>query len=161
MKVFKSLREKGLDYQLVLVGKKDYFYQRLQNLARDLGVFGSRDVVFYGYATEKELADLYRNASLYIFPSFIEGFGLPPLEAMSYGLPVVASKASCLPEILGKAAEYFNPSNEKDMGSKILKVLDNAILQEKMIGRGLEQVRKYSWERCARETLDVYEKLDH
>lgn len=173
LRVFKLLRKSGIqnlesripnsnifDYQMVFVGKKDYFYQRLKILARDLGLLDSRDVVFYGYASEKELADLYRNASLYVFPSFIEGFGLPPLEAMSYGLPVAASKTSCLPEVLGDAACYFDPKDEKDIGSIIVKVLDNAVLREEMIGRGLEQVRKYSWERCARETLGVYENIE-
>lgn len=159
LKVFKNLRKNSFNYQLVLVGKKDYFYQRLQDLARDLGLLDSGEVVFFGFAKDSELASLYQNASLYVFPSFIEGFGLPPLEAMSYGLPVVASKTSCLPEILGEAAKYFDPKNDDDIANVILKVLNDNVLKEEMKKLGLEQVKKYSWERCAKETLSVYESI--
>ncbi|MFA6296658.1 MAG: glycosyltransferase family 1 protein [Patescibacteria group bacterium] len=159
LKVFKNLRKDNFDYQLVLVGKNDYFYQRLQDLAKELGLLDSNQVVFYGFAKDSDLATLYQNASLYVFPSFIEGFGLPPLEAMSYGLPVVTSKTSCLPEILGDAAQYFDPKIEKDIADVILNVINDNILKEEMKSKGLEQVKKYSWERCAKETLDVYESL--
>lgn len=156
-RMMNSKTEKKFDYQLVLVGKKDYFYQGLQCLARELGLLDSGEVVFYGFAKDEELAGLYQNASLYVFPSFIEGFGLPPLEAMSYGLPVVTSKTSCLPEILGNAAKYFDPKKDEDIADVILKVLYDNILKEKMKILGLEQVKKYSWERCAQETLKTYE----
>ncbi len=159
LKVFKKLRNNNFDYQLVLVGKKDYFYQRLQDLAKDLGLLDSGEVIFFGFAKDSELAGLYQNASLYVFPSFIEGFGLPPLEAMSYGLPVVTSKTSCLPEILGDAARYFDPKNDEDIANVILRVLNDNILRDEMKRLGLEQVKKYSWERCAKETLAVYESI--
>ncbi|MDD3887374.1 MAG: glycosyltransferase family 1 protein [Patescibacteria group bacterium] len=159
LKVFKKLRKNNFDYQLVLVGKKDYFYQRLQSLARELGLLDSGEVVFFGFAKDSELAGLYQNASLYVFPSFIEGFGLPPLEAMSYGLPVVTAKTSCLPEILGEAAKYFDPKNDDDIANVILKVLNDNVLKEEMKKLGLVQVKKYSWERCAKETLDVYQSI--
>lgn len=154
-----EVKKSAFNYQLVLVGKKDYFYQRLQGLARELGLLDSGEVVFFGFAKDDELAGLYQNASLYVFPSFIEGFGLPPLEAMSYGLPVVTSKTSCLPEILGEAAKYFDPKNDEDIANVILKVLNDDILKDEMKRLGLEQVKKYSWEKCARETLKIYDSI--
>jgi len=159
LKVFRNLKKNSFDYQLVLVGKNDYFYQRLQDLAKSLGLLNSNEVVFYGFAKDSDLAILYQNAFLYVFPSFIEGFGLPPLEAISYGLPVVTSKTSCLPEILGDAAQYFDPKDDDDIAKVILRVLNNNILKEKMKENGLVQVAKYSWERCAKETLDVYKSI--
>ncbi len=147
----------NLDYQLVLVGREDYFYERLKREIVDLKI--KNKIVFTRFVSEKELADLYRNASLYVFPSFVEGFGLPGLEAMSYGLPVVASNSSCLPEIYGEAAVYFDPKSHQDMAEKIKKVLFDQTLRKELISKGLEQVKKYSWQKCAEQTLSVYNSI--
>jgi len=124
-----------------------------------LGLLKNDQVVFFGFASEKQLADLYRQAELYIFPSFMEGFGLPPLEAMSYELPVVSSDSSCLPEILGEAAMYFNPRDQQSMIKVVRQVLSNQQIQDDLKAQGLKQVQKYSWEKCAQETLAVYSGL--
>lgn len=141
------------DLQLVLVGKKDYFYRRLEEATKD------PDVIFFGFATEAVLADLYRNARIYVFPSFFEGFGLPPLEAMVYGLPVAASNNSCLPEILEEAAVYFNPSDEKEMKNTILKLLTDKNLRKQLKEKGLKQIKKYSWQITAQKTFETYNSL--
>ena len=160
LKAFKDISEQeNQRYQLVLVGKNDYFYQRLKQEAAALGLIKDSQVVFFGFASEKQLADLYRQAELYVFPSFMEGFGLPPLEAMSYELPVVSSKSSCLPEILGEAALYFNPRDQADIVRSIRKVLTDDDLRNSLKIKGLQQVKKYSWEKCARETLAVYQNI--
>jgi glycosyltransferase involved in cell wall biosynthesis len=148
---FEKLSQQKEDLQLVLVGELDYFYQRLQKQFFDI-----KGVVFTDFVSDQELVSLYQNASLYVFPSLCEGFGLPPLEAMTYQLPVIASEASCLPEVLGPAAVYFNPEDIEDMAKKIKQVLEDRALQEKLISEGKKRIEKYSWTKMAQETLEVY-----
>ncbi len=145
-----------LDYQLVIAGKKDSFHQALQASVTE---FKLQDrVIFPGYVSDQELAGLYKNASLYVFPSLSEGFGLPPLEAMAHSLPVVSSNATCMPEILGDAAMYFNPKDIEEMSQTMLAVLTDKELASSLIKKGSKQVKKYSWRKTAQETLNVYQK---
>ena len=115
-------------------------------------------ILITGFVSEQELDNLYKNASLFVFPSLYEGFGLPPLEAMKRGVLVASSNATCLPEILGDAAIYFNPLNVDDMIEKIKKALIDRELRETLIKRGFERVKKYSWSKMARETLEIYKQ---
>lgn len=108
------------------------------------------------FVSEEELDKLYKNASLYIQPSLTEGFGLPPLEAMKRGVPVVSSNAGSLPEILGEAAIYFNPLDIDNIAEKIKKGLFDIEIRKKLTQKGFEQVKKYSWLKMARGTLEVY-----
>lgn len=142
---------------LVFVGKKDDFYTRIEKLVRDLG-FKDR-VIFTGYVSDERLAGLYNEALAFTFPSLNEGFGLPALEAMSFGLPVVSSQVSCLPEILGDAALYFNPQNPKDISSKIKEILEDVDLRKDLVKKGYNQIKKYSWEKMAKKTADVYKEV--
>ena len=102
---------------------------------------------------------LFTKASAYVFPSLMEGFGLPPLEAMAYGTPVISSSASCLPEVLGNAAEYFDPTDVQDMKQTIDRVLRSPELRKDMSKRGHAQVAKYSWRRMAEETHEIYMRI--
>jgi len=153
----------GAAARLVLVGKgkDDYFYSRVMAYARELGVWDEHGknspVVFPGYVPDAELAVIFRHALAYVFPSFYEGFGLPPLEAMAQSCPVASSNKTCLPEVLGRAAVYFNPENEEEMRAVILKITGDESLRGELIRRGHEQVKKYSWENCARQTLGIYQ----
>jgi glycosyltransferase involved in cell wall biosynthesis len=113
-------------------------------------------ILITGFVSEQELDDLYKNASLFVFPSLYEGFGLPPLEAMKRGVPVVSSNLTCMPEILGDAVLYFNPLNIDDMAEKIKNALTNRGLREALTKKGFEQIKKYSWPKMARETLEIY-----
>jgi glycosyltransferase involved in cell wall biosynthesis len=88
-----------------------------------------------------------------------EGFGLPGLEAMLHGAPVVSSDATCLPEVHGNAAHYFNPLSVSDMATKISEVLDNPVLRKELVAKGYQQVKKFSWKKMAEETLAVYNKV--
>lgn len=146
--------------KLVLVGKEDYFYKRVKDLAESHNLWseGRTDtkVIFAGYQTDSQLAALFQQALFYIFPSFYEGFGLPPLEAMAHGLPVLSSNQSCLPEILGSAAAYFNPYDQADFKAAIKNMISDVDRRQELTQLGLLQVKKYSWDECARETLDVY-----
>ena len=148
---FKKLSQQKKDLQLVLVGEMDYFYQRLQREFANV-----KNVIFTDFISDKELVSLYQNASLYVFPSLCEGFGLPALEAMTYCLPVVSSQAACLPEVLGQAAVYFNPEDIEEMVEKIKQVLEDKELQEKLIQQGKKVIQKYNWSKMAQETLKVY-----
>jgi glycosyltransferase involved in cell wall biosynthesis len=149
--------------KLVLVGKDDYFYKKVKEYAFTLGISGqgvsTDEVIFPGYVLDEDLEVMYRNAIAYIFPSFYEGFGLPPLEAMAHGCPVVSSDQASMPEILGNAAIYFDPKDGREMVEKILEIISNDGLKRELIKRGYEQVKKYSWERCAGETMEVYEEI--
>ena len=155
IRAFKIIKDKNLS--LVLVGKEDYFYKRVKKEAEKEGAL--EGVNFTGFVSDEELAALYRNARLYCFPSFYEGFGLPPLEAMNYGVPVVSSDRSCLPEILNDAAEYSNPDNLDQMAKILYDIASNESRRADLIKKGYEQVKKYSWEKCARETLRVYDEI--
>ncbi len=146
-----------LDYQLVIGGKKDDFHEGLEEEVKKSGL-GDR-VIFTGFVTDAELAGLYKAATLYVLPSLSEGFGLPGLEAMSYGLPVVSSNATCLPEVLEDAAVYFNPRSVNDMAAVIAKVLADKDLRDKLAKKGYRQIKKFSWKKTAKITLGVYEQM--
>jgi len=154
VKAFKMVLTKKTDLQLVLVGKHDYFFQKIKDLVSDQGL--EKHVKFTGFVSDEDLPHLYKKAGVYCFPSFCEGFGLPGLEALYSGIPVVASDNSCLPEILGNAAIYFNPGDIKQMAEKINYVLDHDEVAREMVQRGYEQVRIFSWEKMAKATLDLY-----
>ncbi|MDL2363294.1 MAG: glycosyltransferase family 1 protein [Patescibacteria group bacterium] len=143
------------DLKLVLVGKQDANYERIATGVPDRY---KDNVVFTGFASEGLLRWLYENCEAYVFPSLSEGFGLPGLEAMLNGAPVVSSDATCLPEIYGDAAHYFDPENVESMADAINEVLTDKELREKLIKNGKLQVEKYSWQRMAEQTLRVYEK---
>jgi len=160
IKIMPGLREKFPDLKLVLVGKEDYFYKRVKDFARSLNLFKEGDdnspVIFPGFVPDEDLKNLFASASAYVFASFYEGFGLPPLEAMSQGCPVASSKESCLPEVLGQAGLYFDPRSEDDMIEKISQLLSDEKLRADLIRLGYEQAKKYSWDKAVRETVEVY-----
>lgn len=116
-------------------------------------------VLITDLANDKKLNDLYKNASLFVFPSLCEGFGLPPLEAMARGVPVASSNATCLPEILGDAVIYFNPLDIDDMVKQIKKALTDENLRKTLIQKGFEQIKRYNWGRMAEETLSLYKEV--
>jgi len=156
----KLVEDEQMDCQLVLVGELDYFYKRLKKFVRCSLFAVHSKVVFTDFVSDKQLAALYQNASLYVFPSLGEGFGLPPLEAMAFGLPVVCSRATCLPEVLGHAAVYFDPENIEEMAAKIKQVLEDKEIQEKLISQGFKRIQKYQWSKMAQEILEIYRTVD-
>ena len=141
---------------LVLAGKKDANYARIEAKVRAKNL---PNVVFTDFVTDSQLRWLYENCTAYVFPSLSEGFGLPGLEAMVQGAPVVSSNATCLPEIYGEAAHYFDPTNVQAMADAINEVLTDKNLRDKLIAAGKTQAAKYSWQKTAQETLDIYEKV--
>ncbi len=158
IQAFAQLQTKHPDLHLVLAGKKDTLYKRHERYVKREGI---RQVVFTGFVSEAELRWLYENCAAYAFPSLSEGFGLPGLEAMVHGAPVVSSNATCLPEVYGDAAEYFDPYDVDDMTKKINKVLTNEKRRKELIQSGKKQAKKYSWKRMAEQTLAIYKKVLH
>ncbi len=145
------------DTKLVLVGSPSVFYDNLRKKVLEIGIPEDR-VVFTGFVTNDALSDLYAGASLYVFPSRFEGFGLPPLEAMSNGTPVAASSMGSLPEVLAEAALYFNPDDVEEMSRVMEQGLTNETLRAEMKKRGKEHVKKFSFQTMAKETVRVYEE---
>jgi glycosyltransferase involved in cell wall biosynthesis len=145
-------------FKFVIGGKKDpRFYPRIRKKIDEL--FLKDRVVFLDYVPEKDLPHLYSEAAAFVFPSLYEGFGLPPLEAMACGCPVVVSNAASLPEICGDAAYYVDPYDAENIAEGIYKVLMNGTLRQDLIKRGLERVNLFSWEKSAKEHLKVFEEV--
>ena len=148
-----SVAEYFPEQKFVLVGKEDFFYKRLKS---EVETRQLQNVIFAGYVTDGDLGVLYRYAALYIFPSLYEGFGLPPLEAMQYGTPVLSSERGSLPEILGEAAHFFNPEDKENLKQSIENLLNNEALRIQYKTKGFTQVAGYSWEKMAKMTLAEY-----
>ena len=150
-------RSKALQAELDLVffGGNKLQPNELQ-LVSDLGLEASQILHLSG--DDRLLAQLYSQAAALVYPSLYEGFGLPPLEAMSYGCPVVCSNTSSIPEVAGKAAEYCNPEEPDSIQCAIENVVFNSERSQQLIQSGFRQVEKFSWDRCARETLHAYKQ---
>ncbi|MDO8672063.1 MAG: glycosyltransferase family 1 protein [Dehalococcoidia bacterium] len=141
-------------HKLVLAGKEDERYPEARQEVEALGLAGR--VMFLGEVKEDEMPAVYRGAELFVFPSLYEGFGLPVLEAMKSGVPVIASQTSSLPEIVGDAGILVNPYDVNEMAMAIQFTLTNDSLREELRQKSLDQAQKFSWERTARETLQIY-----
>ena len=144
------------EYQLVIGGRIDprraEFYRSVEDL-RSAG-----DVVFTGEIPEAELPAIYAGASLFVFPSTQEGFGLPPLEAMATGTPVVCSNSTSLPEVVGDAAIMFKATDMDELAAAMARVLTDSQLADQLRQRGFLQVRRFSWDAAARQIIRVYEE---
>ena len=146
--------ESGVTAKLVLVGKSK---GQEASLARLVEQHGLRErVVFTGFVEEDQLVLLYNRAALFIYPSLYEGFGLPPLEAMACGCPVVASNVTAIPEVLGDAALLVDPTSVSAMAEAMRDVLRRDELARDLRARGLRQAARYSWARAAQQTREVY-----
>ncbi len=153
VKAFQSFN-RSKRFHLVLVGGFDFFYQRLKK-----EVIGDDQDIIIRPASNAELVSLYRRAELFVFPSLAEGFGLPPLEAMSQGCPVVASRASCLPEVLAEAALYFDPISAESLIESWRKIIQDKNLRDRLIEQGYQRVKRFQWSDMTTQTLSVYNQV--
>lgn len=142
--------------KLVIVGARGWLYDKIF-LEAGRSQF-KKDIVFYGSVSFEELRNLYHLARVFVYPSFFEGFGFPPLEAQACGSPVIASKNGSLPEILKNSALFINPHNVDELVSATEKILTDFFMREALIEKGLENVKRFTWENTARETLSILEK---
>lgn len=153
---FVLLQNEHPDLHLVLAGKKDPLYQTFEKDVQDRQI---KNVVFTDFVTEGELRWLYENTACYVFPSLSEGFGLPGLEAMAHKAPVASSNVTCLPEIYGDAAAYFDPFDIKSIAVVVDKILTDSSYANKLRTLGSERVACFSWNKMAKQTLDVYDSV--
>ena len=154
---YAQLREWSGQWKLVIIGARKWKSNPVFDTVRQLGL--ESHVHFTGYVEESDLPALYNGASLFVFPSLYEGFGLPVLEAMACGTPVVTSNTSSLPEVAGDAALLVDPSDVAAIAWAMRRVLDDHALSAKMRAKGLARAREFTWERTARETIAVYERV--
>ncbi|NBK99235.1 MAG: glycosyltransferase family 1 protein [Erysipelotrichia bacterium] len=142
-------------YHLILIGAQGWNNTEVLDMMESMKEW----VHYTGYVSDEELACYYQHASLFVYPSFYEGFGIPPLEAMACGTAVLVSNASTLPEICSDAAVYCDPNDVNDIKVKIELVLNNMVLRQKLVTKGLERVKIFSWDKSAKEHLEVFEKV--
>ena len=157
---FTKLKTEFPELKLVKVGpsgRHKRFRRDTMRKSDSLGI--SRDIIFVDHIPELELAHYYSSAALLAYPSLYEGFGLPPLEAMACGCPVVTSNTSSLPEVVGEAGIMVNPYDTDSLSQAIRRVLTDDKLRNNMVRKGLEQAKKFSWEKTAEQTLEVYNKV--
>jgi glycosyltransferase involved in cell wall biosynthesis len=157
LEAFALIQEK-IPHDLVIIGKQEGFISGDERVAKQAKALAHR-VVFTGYVNDKVLKQYVVHADALVLPSFYEGFGLPPLEAMACGCPVIVSNAASLPEVCGDAALYCNPYDPKDIASTLQRLVTNPALQNELRHKGLEQAKRFSWEKCALETLEVIHKV--
>jgi glycosyltransferase involved in cell wall biosynthesis len=143
------------DLHLVLVGTKGWLFDKIFTELDKAGPVRKR-VILTGFVDDADLAALYSGALGFIYPSFYEGFGLPPLEAMQCGVPVITSNTSSLPEVVGNAGIMLDPRDEDALCQAMLKVYQDNKLRAEMAKMSLEQAAKFSWEKCVRQTIDGY-----
>lgn len=145
------------DVQLILAGGMGHGHEEI---VRTHEASPNRNrIILTGALPDEELAMLIKNASLCVIPSLYEGFCLPMVEAMACGIPTVASNSSCIPEVSGGVLEYFDPYSVEEMAAVIRRALEGSTLRDRLRQRGLARAAEFSWERCARETLDLFGRV--
>lgn len=160
LEAFAVFHREQPDVQLVLAGRRDVFSKRLEAQASVLQI-PSRNIRFVDLPSDDALATLYRKAMVFMFPSRIEGFGFPPLEAMSYGTPVASSDASSLPEVLGKHAFYFKPDDVDGMVNAMRRAHEGTLIDAAGKAAAQRHVQRFTWEETARKTMEVYGTFGH
>ncbi len=145
------------DVSLIIVGRRGWQYEEILNAPEKYNV--KDKVIFLENVSDEDLPSLYKNAEFFILPSLYEGFGIPVLEAMNYGTPVITSNISSLPEVGGDAALYVDPNDTMDIAEKMKKLLHDDNLRKQLVEKGKKQIEKFSWEKSARQTLAVLEEV--
>jgi len=158
--VLKAFMQLDIDYKLIMVGNFNENFS-LNEESKDIikKAEKSNKIEFRENISDEELIKLYNLSKLFLYPSFYEGFGLPILEAMACGTPVITSNISSLPEVGGDVVVYVNPNDIRDIKEKIEMVLGDIVLQKEMIKKGLKRAKEFSWEKSAKEHIEVFKKV--
>lgn len=154
MNAIRGLAAGGLDISLVIAGPEHYRAQEVLDAARE----ATERVKFTGYLTDRQLAACYSCAAVFAFPSLFEGFGIPALEAMAQGVPVVCSRSPALPEVCGDAALYFDPFDVDSIADALIRAITDSHLRDDLIRKGRVRAAQFSWQESAQKTLAVYEQ---
>lgn len=154
IKAFKSCNLR--DTKLLIVGSEHKVFANSDIRSE---VTGDDNIVFTGYVTDSELVNLYRNALVFAYPSFFEGFGIPPLEAMACGCPTLVSNTTSLPEVCGDASIYVNPHDINSIRGGLTDIIGNNVLRNELVAKGYERVAKFSWMESARHLSEVINKV--
>lgn len=157
VEAYKIVNEYCKDIKLVIVGKKGWLYD---DLFTSIGSDKLKDnIVITGYVDQVDMSELYSGAEVFVYPSIYEGFGLPPLEAMKCGTPVIVSNTSSLPEVVGDAGIFINPFDIDSIKDGILKVINDKDLRKELIDRGYKQASKFDWSKAAANIINVYREI--
>jgi len=144
------------DLKLVIAGSKGWLYKDIFKMVKNSKY--RKDIIFTGFVDDKDKPCLYNLADVFLYPSFFEGFGFPPLEAMACGVPTIVSNVSSLPEVVGNGAVMINPYNVDELTFAIKEILEDKNLREDLIKKGLKQARKFDWDKTAEQILDIFIK---
>lgn len=155
IRAFREIRTK-YDLSLIIAGRLGWLYNDIISYPEELGI--KDDVVFTGYVDEATIFNLYNHAMVFVYPSLYEGFGLPPLEAMACGVPVIISDIPPLKEVAGDVAIAFNPEDHEELAAMIDRVLSSESLRSDMIQKGIQKAKEYSWEGTADLTIQTYKR---
>lgn len=157
IRALKKIKANHPQYKLVLVGKPGYGYNYIESEIRKLQL--QDDVLITGYVSDSDLVGLYNGATVFAFLSLYEGFGLPLIEAMACGTPVIAADTSSLPEVVGEASFIVKPHDVSKIAENLEELIVNKSVRNEKIQKGLEQARRFSWENTAKQTLEVFENI--
>lgn len=157
VQAFSLLKKKGCPHKLVLAGKRGWGFEEIFSTIRRLGL--EQEVCTPDYVPSEELTPLYNGADIFVYPSLYEGFGLPVIEAMACGTPVITSNTSSLPEVAGEAGILTDPEDIEGLAQAMAKVLEDGELRKTLREKGLKQAASFSWDKTAAQTLEVYQSL--
>jgi glycosyltransferase involved in cell wall biosynthesis len=156
LKAFNAIKDK-IEHQLVIVGGNGWDFQEIEKVIIELDL--NKRVELLGYVTDEYLVPLYQNASVFVYPSKFEGFGLTILEAMACGCPVITSNITSPPEVAGNAAILIDPNSHEELAEAIFSVCDNRVKVNEMVEMGLQRAVQFSWTDCATSMIEIYETL--
>ncbi|MBD3330159.1 glycosyltransferase [Candidatus Peregrinibacteria bacterium] len=159
IKAFSIAKESLPDHKLIIIGKKGWSYKKVFNTAYSSGL--KEDVIFLDYVKGSDLIKYYNTAEAFVFTSLYEGFGIPPLEAMKCGCPVISSHISSMKEVVGQAGLIIDPKNINDVASAMIKLSKNKKLRDKLIKRGFAQSKKFNWEKSAKKMLNIFKEIQN
>ncbi len=157
IKSFVLIKAKLPHSKLVIVGKKGWKYSHIEDKLKEFKL--ENEVIFPGYLDGEDLKKMYAAATVFVFPSLYEGFGIPPLEAMACGCPVVSSNVASLPEVVGDAGILIEPKNARKIADSVISLIENDQIRNMLIERGLRRAEKFSWQKSAEAALAVFEKM--
>ncbi len=150
---FSKISQTNSNIQLVLSGPEHQFWKQVKQ------EYSLKNLIFTGFVSERELVTLYNNAEAFVTASLEEGFGIPLLEAMACGCPVISSNAASLPEVGGDAALYFDPKDDSDLVKKMTHIINNQKLRQELIKKGKDRYKKFSWKNLAEQTKNIYTEV--